>query len=61
LPGPLETVTDKFPVYKVSAVVDRNSGKKFKGRSNQIKIFSVPADTGIRIKTGYNGILVTVH
>jgi hypothetical protein len=54
-------MADKFPVYKISAVVDGNGGEKFEGRGYQVKIFPVPADAWVGVKAGYDGIPVGVH
>jgi hypothetical protein len=58
---PVKAMTDKIPVYKISAVIDGNGGEKFESRGYEVKIFSIPADTWVRVKAGDDGILVVVH
>jgi len=50
-------MADLFPVNQVPAVEKWNPRKILKAAVNQIIIFACAADTGIRIKSRYYGIL----
>ena len=53
---PVQHTADLFPMDQVIAVKQGNAGKKLKGAGHKIIIVSHPADAGIGITTGKQGI-----
>jgi hypothetical protein len=49
-------MADLMPVDQVAAVKDRQPGKIFERRSDEIKIIPNPADGWIRVETRQDGI-----
>ena len=54
-------MADIFPVDQIPAVPDGNAGEKFKGAGYQVVVLPYPADAGIGIKAGNDGISVSTH
>ena len=58
---PGEDVAHLFPVEQVPAVPKGNAGEELKGTVHQVVILSNPADAGIGIEPGQNGVCITNH
>ena len=58
---PGEDVAQLFPVEQVPAVPKGNAGEELKGTVHQVVILSHPADAGIGIEPGQNGVCITNH
>jgi hypothetical protein len=54
----VDAIADKFPVYQIFAMGNRNSGKIFKCTVDQIIILADAANTWIRPESRDNGIIV---
>ena len=53
-----QAMADQLPICQVSAVINRNSWEELKCRIDNIEVLSHPTDTGVRVITGNNRILV---
>ena len=51
----------QLPVGKICAVVQRNTGKVFKTRGDEIVIIAYSADAGVRIESADNRVVILKH